>query len=169
MDVFTRQQRSEIMRRVKSRDTRPEKKVRSLLHSLGFRFRLHRKDLPGHPDIVLPKHSAAIFVHGCFWHRHPGCPRATTPGTRKDYWSSKFQRNIARDARNQDDLRSIGWRVLVVWECELRDVDGVKRRLLMALKGSGDEAYAHEDSSSALALAAEMQCGFGGKEDENMS
>jgi DNA mismatch endonuclease, patch repair protein len=162
MDVFTPEKRSEIMRRVKSRDTLPEKKVRSLLYGLGFRFRLHRKDLPGHPDIVLPKHRTAIFVHGCFWHRHPGCPRATTPAARKDYWSSKFLHNIARDARNQDELRSLGWRVLVAWECELRDVEGVKRRLLMALKGSGEEGYAQKDSSSGLAQAAETNCGFGG-------
>lgn len=117
------------MRRVRSRDTTPEVAVRSLLHRLGFRFRLHRNDLPGKPDLVLPKHNTAIFIHGCFWHRHENCSRATTPSTRQDYWLPKFQRAVERDKVNQDNLRRAGWKVIVVWECELRDADRLALRL----------------------------------------
>ena len=117
------------MRRVRSVNTAPEIKVRSLLHRLGFRFRLHRKDLPGNPDIVLPKHSAVIFVHGCFWHRHPGCSRATTPASHRDYWLPKFSRTVERDFKNQEQLRSSGWKVVVVWECELKNLDILADRL----------------------------------------
>ena len=117
------------MRRVRSRDTTPEITVRSLLHRLGFRFRLHRNDLPGKPDVVLPKHNTAIFIHGCFWHRHENCSRATTPSTRQDYWLPKFQRTVERDKVNQDNLRRAGWKVIVVWECELRDADRLALRL----------------------------------------
>ncbi|MDB5683491.1 MAG: very short patch repair endonuclease, partial [Sphingomonas bacterium] len=90
--------------------------VRRALHALGFRFRLHRADLPGRPDIVLPKHKTAIFVHGCFWHRHPDCPKASTPRTRVDFWRHKFVTNVARDRRNVQALEDAGWRVLTVWE-----------------------------------------------------
>jgi DNA mismatch endonuclease (patch repair protein) len=86
---------------------------------MGFRFRLHRKDLPGNPDIVLPKYSTVIFVHGCFWHRHAGCPRATTPASRPEFWLPKFRRTVERDRENQDRLRELGWKVIVLWECEL--------------------------------------------------
>ncbi len=133
MDVFSRRERSEIMRRVKSRNTRPELKVRTLLHHLGYRFRLQRTDLPGSPDLVLPKYRTALFVHGCFWHRHPGCPRATMPSASKDYWIKKFTRNTARDVKVQQALRRAGWRVVVVWECELRDQELLTRRLLNIL------------------------------------
>jgi len=102
------------MRRVRSTDTTPEKKVRFLLHKLGFRFRLHRSDLPGKPDIILPKHCAVVFVHGCFWHRHQGCPYATTPASRQEYWLPKFKRTVERDKRNQEELRNKGWNVIVI-------------------------------------------------------
>ncbi len=121
MDTFSSKKRSAIMRRVHSRNTGPEKMVRSLLHGLGFRFRLHRKDLPGNPDIVLPKYSTVVFVHGCFWHRHAGCPRATTPAVNQDYWLPKFERTVRRDRRNVKELQRQGWHVIIVWECELRD------------------------------------------------
>ncbi len=121
------------MRRVRSTDTTPERKVRSLLYRLGFRFRLHRKDLPGKPDIALPKHSTVIFVHGCFWHRHPGCPHATTPVTHQDYWLPKFKRTVERDKRNQRELRELGWKVIIVWECELRNLDRLAQRLASAI------------------------------------
>ena len=117
------------MRRVRGKDTVPEMVVRSLLHRLGFRFRLHRADLPGKPDIVLPKHKAVIFVHGCFWHRHTGCPRAGTPSTRREYWLPKFRRTVERDRRNQELLGRGGWNVIVVWECELRDIEQLAERL----------------------------------------
>jgi DNA mismatch endonuclease (patch repair protein) len=96
---------------------------------MGYRFRLHRKDLPGHPDIVLPKHRAAVFVHGCFWHGHPGCRRAARPTSNEAFWNTKIDRNIERDAQAQDELVSRGWKVLVVWQCETRDPRSLENRL----------------------------------------
>ncbi|HCF5691974.1 very short patch repair endonuclease [Pseudomonas aeruginosa] len=125
--------RSEIMRSVKSQNTTPELLIRSLLHRLGFRFRLHRKDLPGSPDIVLPRYRAVIFVHGCFWHRHPGCRLATTPKSRQDYWLPKFMANIERDHRNTEALQEMGWQVIVVWECEIKKNEDLEHRLKHAL------------------------------------
>ena len=113
--------RSALMRRVRSKDTTPELVVRRAAHSLGYRFRLHRRDLPGTPDLTFPRLRKTIFVHGCFWHRHPGCSRTTTPATRADYWREKFEQNVARDRRNVAMLRALGWDVLVVWECETFD------------------------------------------------
>ena len=118
------------MAQVKGRNTRPEKAVRSLLHRMGYRFRLQRADLPGKPDLVLPKHRTVIFVHGCFWHRHAGRKRATMPAVNIDYWNRKFERNVTRDAQNQAALEIGGWRVLVVWECELKDLAALQARLL---------------------------------------
>jgi len=106
------------MAQVKSKDTKPELIVRRLLHKQGFRFRLHKKDLPGKPDIVLSKYKTVVFVHGCFWHRHNNCSDATVPKTRTDFWVDKFAGNIKRDQRNQNELLSLGWNVVVVWECE---------------------------------------------------
>ena len=117
------------MRSVHSENTAPEMKVRSLLHNLGFRFRLHRADLPGKPDIVLPRYKVALFVHGCFFHKH-NCPRAQRePKTNAGYWRKKRQRNAERDVRAQIALRKAGWRPVVVWECELRDFDALGRFL----------------------------------------
>jgi DNA mismatch endonuclease (patch repair protein) len=118
-DTLTPAERSERMSRIRSRDTRPEIALRKALHKLGFRFRLHGRRLPGKPDIVLPKHRTVIFVHGCFWHRHPDCKVATTPKTNTEFWIEKFGRNQRRDIRNSEALAAAGWRVLVVWECEL--------------------------------------------------
>lgn len=120
-DMFTAEERSRIMSHVRTKNTQPELVVRSLLHAMGYRFRLHRKDLPGSPDIVLPKHRAVIFVHGCFWHGHPGCSRAKRPSTNTAFWNEKIDRNIARDAEAEAKLREAGWRVLVVWQCRTRD------------------------------------------------
>lgn len=117
------------MRRVRATDTTPEKTVRSLLHSLGFRFRLHRNDLPGKPDITLPKCRAVVFVHGCFWHRHQNCPHATTPASKQEYWLPKFNRTIERDRRNQETLRRQGWNVIVVWECATKDLAMLAQQL----------------------------------------
>ena len=122
------------MARVKGKNTKPELLVRHALHALGYRFRLHRGNLPGRPDIVLPKYRTAIFVHGCFWHRHPGCSKATTPKTRTDFWQDKFETNIARDRRNVVALEDDGWQVLTVWECETRQIEGLGRRLDAQLK-----------------------------------
>lgn len=130
MDSVSPEKRSWVMTQVKGRNTRPEKAVRSLLHRMGYRFRLHRADLPGKPDIVLPKYHIAIFVHGCFWHRHAGCKRATMPVTNIYYWNRKFERNVARDMQNKAALECGGWSVLIVWECELKDLTALQIRLL---------------------------------------
>jgi DNA mismatch endonuclease (patch repair protein) len=119
VDIVDAETRSRMMRSIRGKDTKPELLLRRALHARGFRYRLHLKGLPGRPDLVFPKYRAVAFVHGCFWHRHPGCPKATTPATREDFWQNKFAENIARDRRNIDQLQSSGWRVLVVWECEL--------------------------------------------------
>ena len=115
------------MSRIRSRDTKPEMVVRRLLHSLGHRYRLHRKGLPGKPDIVLPKYRTVIFVHGCFWHRHPGCKYAYTPKSRLEFWNKKFDENVRRDRENKKALRKLGWKVIVVWECEINTVNLQKK------------------------------------------
>lgn len=120
MDVVDSPTRSRMMAGIKSKDTVPEMKVRKYLHRLGFRYRLHARELPGSPDLVLPKHRLAIFVHGCFWHRHPGCRYATTPASNLAFWERKFQANTERDARQHDALSALGWRQITVWECELK-------------------------------------------------
>lgn len=129
MDKLTPEQRRRAMSAVRSANTTPELAVRSFLHRAGFRFRLHRKDLPGRPDIVLPKRRLAIFVHGCFWHQHPGCRRATVPASRQGYWLVKLARNVHRDGVNVTALEKLGWRVLVVWECETKVASTLARRL----------------------------------------
>lgn len=122
-------QRSRIMRRVKSQDTGPEMRVRRLAHSMGYRYRLHAKDLPGKPDLVFRRRRAVIFVHGCFWHGHD-CPRgARVPKNNRDYWLAKVARNVARDQRHRAELESNGWRVLVLWECELKDEAALRETL----------------------------------------
>ena len=128
-DIFDRRKRSEIMSRIRGRDTEPEMVVRRIAHGLGFRFRLHRKDLPGSPDLVFPRHRAVIMVHGCFWHRHPGCKYATCPKTRIRFWEDKFAGNVVRDQRNEEALHERGWRVMVIWECETRDRKAVATRI----------------------------------------
>jgi len=120
-DIMSPEQRSERMSRVRGKDTLPELVVRKAVHALGFRFRLHAKSLPGRPDLVLPRHRKAVLVHGCFWHRHGVCRRATTPTSNAVFWARKFADNVRRDAANLAALRAAGWRVLVVWECETKD------------------------------------------------
>lgn len=122
-DVFSSEKRSQIMARIGSADTKPELMVRRALHSLGFRYRLHRRDLPGRPDIVLPKYRAVIFVHGCFWHRHPGCRLAYEPKSRTIYWKKKFTDNVRRDRKVTGALLDQGWRVAIFWECSTRRKD----------------------------------------------
>jgi len=134
MDRLTKEQRSWNMSRIRGKDTSPERAVRSMLHRLGYRFRLHSRSLPGRPDLVLPKYGTVVLVHGCFWHRHARCPLAFTPKTREQFWSEKFDANIARDRRVVRALRSLGWRVLVVWECEVRDTELLSRRLDRSLR-----------------------------------
>ena len=135
-DFLTPQARSALMSRVRHYDTAPELRLRRELHALGFRFRLHQRSLPGTPDIVLPKYRAVVFVHGCFWHRHPGCRRATIPKSNAADWSRKFDKNVARDSVARSALESVGWRVFVVWECELSGPAGVvtAQRLAASLR-----------------------------------
>jgi DNA mismatch endonuclease (patch repair protein) len=117
------------MARVRGTNTKPEMFVRRTLHSMGYRFRLHRRDLPGKPDIVLPNLNTAIFVHGCYWHRHAGCKRATMPHTRTEFWENKFARTIVRDKEHHEKLTGAGWNVVTIWECELRDGDEFRKNL----------------------------------------
>ena len=123
-----------MMSGIRGRNTKPEIVVRKALFAAGFRFRLHRKDLPGCPDLVLPRHRVAVFVHGCFWHAHPGCRYAKTPATRREFWETKLASNVERDHRAREDLLSAGWRVLVVWECATRS-SGVREVLPELLAG----------------------------------
>ncbi|WP_235430487.1 DNA mismatch endonuclease Vsr [Xanthomonas sp. MUS 060] len=117
------------MRSVRQKNTSPEVIVRRAAHALGARFRLHQKSLSGRPDIVFPSRKLCVFVHGCFWHRHPGCRLASTPGTNVDFWLEKFRRNVDRDARKSEELESLGWRVEVIWECETRNQELLRNRL----------------------------------------
>ena len=127
--------RSALMARIRGKDTRPELIVRRTAHALGFRFRLHRRDLPGSPDLVFPRLRKAIFVHGCFWHRHPGCPKASTPKTRAEFWASKFATNVERDIRSVVALEELGWKVCVLWECETSNPAMIRRKVKSFLTG----------------------------------
>ena len=121
MDSLTKEKRSWNMSRIRSNDTTPELAVRSFLFRHGFRFRLHVKSLPGHPDIVLPKYKTVIEVRGCFWHRHPGCRQATMPSSNVEFWQKKFKRNVDRDKETEKQLNELGWNLIVIWECELKN------------------------------------------------
>lgn len=129
MDRYLPEERSRIMRLVKGKDTGPEIIVRRTLHKLGFRFRLHSAGLPGRPDVVLPRWKVAIFVHGCFWHQHPGCRRAARPKSHARFWNKKLDRNVARDRRNARRLRAAGWRVKTLWECQTANAGSLSRGL----------------------------------------
>jgi len=118
-DVVDKKTRSRMMSGIRGKNTKPEIAVRRHLHARGFRFRLHRRDLPGKPDIVLPKYRTAVFVHGCYWHRHEGCKYATTPSSNPEFWQRKFRENVERDQRNRAQLADAGWNVLVIWECQI--------------------------------------------------
>ena len=135
-DVFTPAKRSAIMARIKGENTQPEILVRKIIHSLGYRFRLHKKTLLGKPDIVLPRHEKVIFVHGCFWHGHPGCVRSALPATRKKFWRNKISGNVARDIRVRRSLIRQGWRVLVVWQCQTKNPARLSNRLEQFLRGT---------------------------------
>jgi DNA mismatch endonuclease (patch repair protein) len=124
------------MQAVRAKNTSPEIRVRKVAHSLGFRFRLHRKDLPGNPDIVFPRKRICLFVHGCFWHRHSGCPRASVPETNKDFWLRKFSKNTDRDRKVIEKLCEAGWKVEVIWECETKKVESIKKKLIQILNQS---------------------------------
>lgn len=128
-DRLSPERRSANMARIRSKNTKPELAVRRAAHALGFRFRLHREDLPGKPDLVFPGRRAIIFVHGCFWHRHAGCQDCSAPKSRREYWEPKFAATVARDAGSRTALESTGWRVLTIWDCETVDAVALKRRL----------------------------------------
>jgi DNA mismatch endonuclease, patch repair protein len=127
--------RRELMSRIRSSETKPELAVRRMLHARGLRFRLHRKDLPGRPDLVLPKYRTAIFVHGCFWHQHSGCRLASKPKTRRGYWEPKLARNVDRDGRNKAELELLGWRVETIWECDTRRSETLLGRVDQIVSG----------------------------------
>lgn len=128
-DIFSKQKRSEVMSAIRSKNTRPEKVVRSMLHRMGLRFRNHGKRLPGKPDVVLARYKTVVEIHGCFWHRHQGCKLASNPSANKKFWQAKFKRNVTRDEANRKELRKMGWRTILVWECELRKPERLERRL----------------------------------------
>ncbi|MHC8345550.1 very short patch repair endonuclease [Pseudomonas sp. RT6P73] len=128
-DIVTAEHRSKIMSMIKGKNTKPEMVVRSVCHEMGLRYRLHRKDLPGKPDLVFPKHRLCIFVHGCFWHRHPGCKYAYTPKSRLDFWLPKLARNVERDLATQQALHALGWRVAIVWECHTKDREFLRNEI----------------------------------------
>lgn len=136
VDRLTPEHRSWNMSRICGANTKPEKRVRSILHANGYRFRLHRKTLPGKPDIVLPKYNSIILVHGCFWHRHAGCRFAYSPKSRIDFWREKFARNVQRDKENLTALRSLDWKVMVVWECQTAQVEQLAGELRDFLNSS---------------------------------
>lgn len=129
MDKYSSAMRSSIMAKVKSRDTKLEMLVRRLVYGLGFRYRLHRKDIPGRPDLAFIGLKKAIFVHGCFWHQHPGCKRAARPQTNPSFWDAKLNENIERDKRTLAELTGMGWKALVVWQCEMKPLEGLRERI----------------------------------------
>jgi DNA mismatch endonuclease (patch repair protein) len=133
MDKISPQHRSANMQRIRSKDTAPELVLRRLIHGLGYRFRLHRKDLPGRPDLVFAKRRKIVFLHGCFWHQHPDCREGRTPATRRDYWVPKLKKNQIRDAASRALLEEQGWKVLIIWECELGNISAVKRAVMKFL------------------------------------
>ena len=133
-DRISPKQRSRIMARIGNVDTQPEMRVRRLVHRLGYRYRLHRRDLPGTPDLVFPVRRKIIFVHGCFWHQHD-CPRGSRPASNQDFWNRKLDKNVLRDQANTAELEGIGWTVLVVWECETKNLENLAQRLESFLCG----------------------------------
>ena len=165
-DTVSPELRSYIMSRIRSVNTKPERTVRSLLHGLGYRFRIHRRKLPGSPDIVFGRLKTAIFVHGCFWHRH-GCSDSRAPKSRIEFWQAKFDRNVERDQANQTALAAIGWRPVVVWACELKDMDALRARLVELLgpppkesKAAAEISYAFVPVERELPMAAEPHANY---------
>lgn len=149
-DIMDSKRRSELMAGIRSCNTAPELVVRRIAHWMGLRFRLHRKDLPGRPDLVFPKHRLVVFVHGCFWHRHEGCRHASIPKSRTDFWMTKLAANVARDRRQEAALQALGWQVLVIWGCETGDSMAVERRLAALTRSSGP--LLKEQSTSSVTI-----------------
>lgn len=138
VDKFRREERSRIMSRIKGYDTAPEKIVRSLLHEMGYRFRLHSEKLPGTPDIVLPRHRKVIYVHGCFWHGHKGCPRSKRPTTNINFWNRKIESNIKRDKKVRIQVKTLDWKSLVIWQCQIDSKTLLAKKLRKFLTESRD-------------------------------
>jgi DNA mismatch endonuclease, patch repair protein len=164
VDHLTTEQRSWNMSRIRSKNTKPELRLRSMLHNMGYRFRLNGKVakrlhpkgvLPGKPDIVLSKYRTIFFVHGCFWHHHNGCKGATIPKTRTEWWLAKFARNVERDRENSTELQKLGWNVITVWECELKNPDKVRERITVELPRLTNLQYVQEPAE--IPIAAEDQ------------
>lgn len=154
MDIVDKATRSRMMSGIRGRNTRPEIMLRRALHSRGLRFRLHSHALPGKPDIILAKYKAALFVHGCFWHRHAGCRLSTMPATRPEFWAEKFEGNVARDQRVHRDLIAIGWRVATIWECSLRKPSDIEKAASIIESWLSDmSTYSLEIGSEQLGLA----------------
>ena len=161
-DKLSKLHRSWLMSRVPGKNTKPERIARSVLHQLGYRFTVNgpkNKFLPGKPDIVMPKYRTAIFIHGCFWHRHAHCKSASTPKTNTEYWLPKFERNVQRDRDNQRDLHELGWQVIVIWECELKKLDTVVARLIARLPR--EMSYTLPEELDDMALVAESRARYG--------
>jgi DNA mismatch endonuclease (patch repair protein) len=129
MDTLTPEMRSWNMSRIRGKDTKPELFIRSLLHAMGYRFRLKNANIPGKPDIILPRYKAVVFVHGCFWHRHKDCKYAYTPKSRIDFWQKKFEANVQRDQEISEQLKQLGWHQLIIWECEIKNIENLKKKI----------------------------------------
>lgn len=129
MDIISPAQRSQLMGRIRGKETKPELIVRRTAHRLGFRFRLYRRDLPGRPDLVFPSRKVAMFVHGCFWHRHKGCRYCYNPKSNIEFWEKKFKNNVTRDERTRGELKRMGWHVAIIWECETTDPRSLEKKL----------------------------------------
>ena len=160
-DTLTIPERSRLMAKIKSKNTGPERIVRSLLHRAGRRFRIHVRALPGTPDIVLPGSRVVVFIHGCFWHRHAGCKGASTPKTHKKFWTEKFARNIANDRKHRRRLRRLGWRVVTIWECQFRHPEKALARIEKVLPARMHTAYAPLPEPAPLPRAAEPPARYG--------
>jgi DNA mismatch endonuclease (patch repair protein) len=155
-DHLTKKMRSWNMSRIRSRHTKPEVIVRSLLHRSGYRFKINDSKLPGCPDIVLPKYRTVIFVHGCFWHRHKNCPKTTSPSTNKEYWSKKFRNNVSRDKKVKKELENLKWRVIIIWECEVNnDPIFVLERIVSILEKNSPKNHSVELNRKQILKLAE--------------
>lgn len=159
VDTLTPEERSKLMAKIRGKNTKPELAVRSLLHRAGYRFSLHRKDLPGKPDIVLRKYNTVVFVHGCFWHRHKNCKIASTPKSNVEFWQAKFDRNVSNDRKHTRQLRKMGWHVLTVWECELKKPERVLAKLQRNLAAKKVIEYPLAEDAE-VPMAAEGQAEY---------
>lgn len=133
-DIFSKIKRSEVMSKVTAKDTRPEVKVRKFLFSKGFRYRKNDKRFPGKPDIILPKYKTAIFVHGCFWHHHDNCRAAALPQTNCEFWKDKMETNVKRDRKNQKDLKELGWKIIIIWQCQIKNRELFEKTMKKVIK-----------------------------------